>query len=147
MRWAGHVARSGEGRNVYRVLVGKPEGKDHLKDQGVDGRMGSKWTLGRLVEGCAVDSPGSGWGQLAGCCECGDEPSGPGSTEAVRWFYAVVYKFIKWKVASIFSHISSPEVCLLCCFMWNLVLVQGTKSFRTNSVLASHASLYPLLYM
>jgi hypothetical protein len=41
----------GEGRNVYRVLVGKPEGKDHLKDQGVDGRMGSKWTLRRLVGG------------------------------------------------------------------------------------------------
>jgi hypothetical protein len=27
MRWAAHVARMGEGRNVYRVLVGKPEGK------------------------------------------------------------------------------------------------------------------------
>jgi hypothetical protein len=27
IRWAGHVARMGEGRNVYRVLVGKPEGK------------------------------------------------------------------------------------------------------------------------
>jgi hypothetical protein len=27
MRWAGHVAPMGEGRNVYRVLVGKPEGK------------------------------------------------------------------------------------------------------------------------
>jgi hypothetical protein len=27
MRWAGHVARMGEGRNVYRVLVGKPDGK------------------------------------------------------------------------------------------------------------------------
>jgi hypothetical protein len=39
----------GEGRNVYRFLVGKPEGKDLLIDQGVDGRMGSKWTLGRLV--------------------------------------------------------------------------------------------------
>jgi hypothetical protein len=51
MRWAGHVARMEEGRNVYRVLVGKPEGKDHLKDQGVDGRMGSKWTLGGLVGG------------------------------------------------------------------------------------------------
>jgi hypothetical protein len=51
MRWAGHVARMGEGRKVYRVLVGKPEGKDHLKDRGVDGRMGSKWTLGRLVGG------------------------------------------------------------------------------------------------
>jgi hypothetical protein len=49
MRWAGHVARMGEGRNVYRVLVGKPEGKNHLKDQGVDGRTGSKWTLGRLA--------------------------------------------------------------------------------------------------
>jgi hypothetical protein len=59
-RWAGHVARTGEGRNVYRVLVGKPEGEDHLKDQGVDGRMGSKWALGRLVGGCGVDSPGSG---------------------------------------------------------------------------------------
>jgi hypothetical protein len=27
MRWAGHVARMGDGRGVYRVLVGKPEGK------------------------------------------------------------------------------------------------------------------------
>jgi hypothetical protein len=27
MRWAGHVERTGEGRNVNRVLVGKPEGK------------------------------------------------------------------------------------------------------------------------
>jgi hypothetical protein len=51
MRWAGHVARVGEGRIVYRVLVGKPEGKEHLKEQGVEGRMGSKWTLGRLVGG------------------------------------------------------------------------------------------------
>jgi len=27
MRWAGHVARMGEERGVYRVLVGKPEGR------------------------------------------------------------------------------------------------------------------------
>jgi hypothetical protein len=27
MRWAGHLARMGEGRNVYMVLVGKPYGK------------------------------------------------------------------------------------------------------------------------
>jgi hypothetical protein len=27
MRWAGHVARMGEVRGVYRVSVGKPEGK------------------------------------------------------------------------------------------------------------------------
>jgi hypothetical protein len=37
MRWAGYVARMGEGRGVYRVLVGKPEGKDHWGDPGVDG--------------------------------------------------------------------------------------------------------------
>jgi hypothetical protein len=30
MRWVGHVARMGEGRDVYRVLVGKPEGKRPL---------------------------------------------------------------------------------------------------------------------
>jgi hypothetical protein len=27
MRWAWHVARMGEGIDVYRVLMGKPEGK------------------------------------------------------------------------------------------------------------------------
>jgi hypothetical protein len=30
MRWAGHVALMGEKRNVYRLLVGKPEGKRPL---------------------------------------------------------------------------------------------------------------------
>jgi hypothetical protein len=30
VRWAGHVARVGEDRGVYRVLVGKPEGKRPL---------------------------------------------------------------------------------------------------------------------
>jgi hypothetical protein len=40
MRWAGHVARIGEERKVYRVLVGKPEGRDHLEDRDIDGRMG-----------------------------------------------------------------------------------------------------------
>jgi len=30
MRWAGHVAHMGEGRGVYRVLVGKPEGRRPL---------------------------------------------------------------------------------------------------------------------
>ena len=30
MRWAGHVARMGEERGVYRVLVGKPEGKSPM---------------------------------------------------------------------------------------------------------------------
>jgi hypothetical protein len=37
MRWAGHVARMGEERNVYRVLMGKPEGKMSL------GRPRRRW--------------------------------------------------------------------------------------------------------
>jgi hypothetical protein len=32
MRWDQHVARTGAGKNVYRVLVEKPEGKDHLRE-------------------------------------------------------------------------------------------------------------------
>jgi hypothetical protein len=37
MKWAGHVVRMGEGRGVYRVLVGKPEGKRPL------GRPRRRW--------------------------------------------------------------------------------------------------------
>jgi hypothetical protein len=37
MRWAGHVARLGEKRNMYRLLVGKPEGKRPL------GRLRRRW--------------------------------------------------------------------------------------------------------
>jgi len=39
MRWSGHVARMGERRGPYRVLVGKPEGKGHLGDPGVEGKI------------------------------------------------------------------------------------------------------------
>jgi hypothetical protein len=37
LRWAGHVARMGKDRSVYRVLVGKPEGKRPL------GRPRRRW--------------------------------------------------------------------------------------------------------
>jgi hypothetical protein len=30
MRWAGHVARMGEGRGAYRILMGRPEGRRQL---------------------------------------------------------------------------------------------------------------------
>jgi hypothetical protein len=40
MRWAGHVARMGEERNVYRGLMGKPEGKRPL------GRPRRRWEDG-----------------------------------------------------------------------------------------------------
>jgi hypothetical protein len=47
-----------------------------LEDQGVSGKMRSEWILGKLAEGCGLDSTGSGQGPVAGCCECSDEPSG-----------------------------------------------------------------------
>jgi len=37
MRWAGHVARMGVERGVYRILVGKPEGRRPL------GRPRRRW--------------------------------------------------------------------------------------------------------
>jgi hypothetical protein len=37
----------GEGRDVYRVLVGRPEGKNHWEDVGVGGMIIINWTLGR----------------------------------------------------------------------------------------------------
>jgi hypothetical protein len=43
MRWTGHVARMGEGRGVYRVLAGKPEGKIPLGDPSIDGRIIFRW--------------------------------------------------------------------------------------------------------
>jgi len=39
MRRAGHVARMGERRGVYRVVAGKPEGRDHWGDPGLEGRI------------------------------------------------------------------------------------------------------------
>jgi hypothetical protein len=36
----------GEGRSVYSVLVGKPEGKRPLEDLDIDGSITLRWTLG-----------------------------------------------------------------------------------------------------
>ena len=55
MRWAGHVARMGEGRSVHRVLVGKPEGER----TDVDGRIILRWIFGKW-EGVL----GTGWNWL-----------------------------------------------------------------------------------
>jgi hypothetical protein len=51
MRWVGHVARIGDGRNVYRVLVGKPEGKRPLE------RRRRRWE-----NGIKIDLREIGWG-------------------------------------------------------------------------------------
>jgi hypothetical protein len=45
IRWAGYVARMGEGRGAYRILGGDLREGDHLEDPGVDGRIILKWIL------------------------------------------------------------------------------------------------------
>jgi hypothetical protein len=58
--WAGHVARMGEKRNVYGLLVGKPRGKRPL------GRPRRRWIdnikmdLLDRIECCGLDWSGSG---------------------------------------------------------------------------------------
>jgi hypothetical protein len=45
MKWAGHVARMGEKRKAYRLLVGKPDGKRPLGRQNIAGWiiLGESW--------------------------------------------------------------------------------------------------------
>jgi hypothetical protein len=53
MRWAGHVARMGEKKNAYRLLVGKPEGKRPL------GRPRCRW-----VDNIRKDLGEVGWSDV-----------------------------------------------------------------------------------
>jgi hypothetical protein len=50
-------------------------GREHLEDVGVDGRI-LEWILGKYGGMCVLDSSGSGYGPVVGCCEHGNEPSG-----------------------------------------------------------------------
>jgi hypothetical protein len=59
MRWAGHVARMGEDRGVYRVLVGKPEGKRPL------GRPRHRWEDSVKMDLQEVGGGRGDWMELA----------------------------------------------------------------------------------
>jgi hypothetical protein len=60
MRWAGHVARMGEERKVYKVLVGKPKGKRSVGRWDQNGSLGD-W-LGMLWIGFDWLRTGTGGG-------------------------------------------------------------------------------------
>jgi hypothetical protein len=59
MRWAGHVARMGEGRGAYRVLVGRPEGKRPL------GRPRRRWEDNIKMDLGEIGIDGVNWIRLA----------------------------------------------------------------------------------
>jgi hypothetical protein len=59
MRWAGHMARMGEGRGVYRVWVGRPEGKRPL------GRPRHRWEDNIKMDLREIGIDGANWIQLS----------------------------------------------------------------------------------
>jgi hypothetical protein len=59
IRWAGHVAGMAEGRDVYRVLVGKPEGKRPL------GKPWRRWEDNIKKDLQEIGCGGMDWIQLA----------------------------------------------------------------------------------
>jgi hypothetical protein len=70
MRWTGHEARIGEWRHAYRVLVEEPDVRSPLE------RTRCRWEDNIKMDFREWDRYGSEYGQVAGCCECGNEPSG-----------------------------------------------------------------------
>jgi hypothetical protein len=85
----------GEERKVYKVLVGKPEGKRPL------GRPRRRWEDGVRMELREIGLGGVDWIRLAQdrdqcCCEYGDKPSGSCATELV--------------IASISRYVTTPVV-------------------------------------
>jgi len=59
MKWSGHVAHIGDSRGVYRVLVGKPEGKRPL------GRPSPRWENNIKMDLQEFECEGIDWIDLA----------------------------------------------------------------------------------
>jgi hypothetical protein len=87
MRLAGHIARMGAKKNVYRLLVGKLEGMRPLERSRCRWVDTNKLNVGEMGEDC-VDWSGSGWGQEENSCEYGDKPSGSITFwEILKWLH------------------------------------------------------------
>ena len=70
------MARMGRGEVCTGFWWGNPRERDHLEDPGGDGRIILRWIFRKGNVGCGLYRVGSGYGQVAGTCECGNEPSG-----------------------------------------------------------------------
>jgi hypothetical protein len=78
IKWVRHVARLGERRDLYRVLLGKPEGKRPL------GRPRLRRDDNNKMEFQEVRCGDLDWIKLADACECGNELWG--TTNRVEFF-------------------------------------------------------------
>jgi hypothetical protein len=77
------IYRVEEERKLYKFLVGKPEGKRPLGRPRRRWEDGIKMDLGETGLGMWIGFDWLRTGLVAGCCECGDEPSGSCATELV----------------------------------------------------------------
>jgi len=75
MRWVWHVARVGERRDAYVVLVGRLKGKRSLGRHRNRWKNNIKMDLQELGRGRGPESSDSGQGRMVVCCEDGYEPS------------------------------------------------------------------------
>jgi len=77
IRWAGHVVRMREKRGIYIGFWWRNlRERDRLGDPGIDGRIILRWIFWKWKVGVWTGRADSGQGQVAGTCECGNEPSG-----------------------------------------------------------------------
>ena len=74
IRWPRRVARINKNKVVFRVLVGKHEGKRRLVGEKIDGKRSR-------FAGCGLDSSCLGYRPVVGCCEHGNEYAGSAKCE------------------------------------------------------------------
>jgi hypothetical protein len=78
----GACGTHGIGQKSVQGFGGKAQRKRALVRPRRRWENGVRMDLGEIgLGGCGLDSTGSGQGPVAGCCECGDEPSGSCATE------------------------------------------------------------------
>ena len=126
MRWTGHVARMGEKRGVYRVLVGKPEGKRPL------GRPRRRWVDNIRMD---LQEVGCGYMDWIGLAQDRD-----GGCLWVRWwaFGFREMRGISWLAA---NQLASQEG--LCAMKYRLSIVWPVQ-FMSTQCGRSVASFVPI---
>jgi len=85
MRWAEHVAHWGRGGVYAGFWWGKQRERDHVEHPQIGGRIILRWIIREWDGGHGLDQCGSGEGQVAGTCKCGNESLG--SIKSGEFFY------------------------------------------------------------
>jgi hypothetical protein len=118
MRWAGHVARMGEGRRAYRIFVGRPEGRRPL------GRPRHRWEDNIKMDLQELGWGGMGWFQL-------------------HCYFIFIFFFVHVSVCATVLDAATIRIILcdqftFCVSIAKLPLTAMTSSLNSNFSLAIH---------